>query len=69
MLYRVHQAWMGFELATLVVIGNDCIGSYKSYYQIVSIEFTINEGVDDFNALQNLRCTLSTISQFSNPQK
>jgi len=60
---------MGFDLATLVVIGTDCIGSYKSYYQMVSIEFIINEGVDDVNALQNLRCTLSTISQFSNPQK
>ena len=31
MLHRVHLAWAGFELATLVVIGTDCIGSYKSY--------------------------------------
>jgi hypothetical protein len=30
MLYRVHLAWAGFELATIVVIGTDCIGSYKS---------------------------------------
>ena len=30
MLYRVHLAWVGFELTTLVVIGTDCIGSYKS---------------------------------------
>ena len=30
MLYRVHLAWVGFELTTLVVIANDCIGSYKS---------------------------------------
>jgi hypothetical protein len=29
MLYRVHLAWAGFELTTLVVIGTDCIGSYK----------------------------------------
>jgi hypothetical protein len=28
MLYRVHLAWAGFELTTLVVIGTDCIGSY-----------------------------------------
>ena len=27
-LYRVHLAWAGFELTTLVVIGTDCIGSY-----------------------------------------
>jgi hypothetical protein len=25
MLYRVHLAWVGFELTTLVVIGTDCI--------------------------------------------
>ena len=30
MLYRVHLAIAGFELTTLVVIGTDCIGSYKS---------------------------------------
>jgi len=28
MLYRVHLAWTGFELTTLVVIGTDCIGCY-----------------------------------------
>jgi hypothetical protein len=26
-LYRVHLAWAGFELTTLVVIGTDCTGS------------------------------------------
>jgi ABC-type sulfate transport system permease subunit len=31
-LYRVHLPWVGFELITLVVIGTDCIGSYKSNY-------------------------------------
>jgi hypothetical protein len=30
MLYRIHLAWAKFELTTLVVIGTDCIGSYKS---------------------------------------
>jgi hypothetical protein len=30
MLYRVHLAIAGFELTTLVVIGTDCIGSFKS---------------------------------------
>ena len=34
-LYRVHLAWAGFELTTLVVIGTDCIGSYKSNYYII----------------------------------
>jgi hypothetical protein len=28
-LSRVHLAWAGFELTTLVVIGTDSIGSYK----------------------------------------
>ena len=30
MLYGVHLAWAVFELATSVVKGTDCIGSYKS---------------------------------------
>jgi hypothetical protein len=29
MLYRVHLALSGFELATSVVMGSDCIGSCK----------------------------------------
>ena len=38
MLYREHLAWTGFELKTLVVIGTDRIGSYKSnYYKITTI--------------------------------
>ena len=32
MLYRIHLAWAGFELTTLVVTGTGCIGSYKSNY-------------------------------------
>ena len=32
MLYRVHLAWAGFELATLVVKGTDYIGNCKSNY-------------------------------------
>ena len=31
-MYRVHLAWAGFELITLVVICTDCIGSCKSNY-------------------------------------
>ena len=34
MLYRVHLAW--FELIMLVVIGTDCIGSYKSKYNTIT---------------------------------
>jgi hypothetical protein len=36
MLYRVHIAQTGLELTTLVVIGTDCIDSYKPYYHIQS---------------------------------
>ena len=36
MLYRVHLAWASFKLATLVVIGTDCIGSYKSNYHTIT---------------------------------
>ena len=36
MLYRVHIAWAGFELTTLVVISTDYIGSYKSNYHMIN---------------------------------
>ena len=36
MLYRVHLAWAGFELTTLVVIGTDYIGSCKSNCQTIT---------------------------------
>jgi hypothetical protein len=36
MLYRVHLAWAGFELTTLVVISTDCIGSCKSNYHTIT---------------------------------
>ena len=36
MLYRVHLAWVGFELTTSVVIGTDCIGSYKHNYHMIT---------------------------------
>jgi hypothetical protein len=36
MLYRVHLNWVGFDLATLVVIDNDCIYSYKSNYHRIT---------------------------------
>jgi len=36
MLYRVHLVWAGLELTTLVVIGTDCIGSYKSNYHTIT---------------------------------
>jgi hypothetical protein len=34
-LYRVHFAWVGFKLTTLLMIGIDCIGSCKSNYHTV----------------------------------
>ena len=36
MLYRLHIVWAGFELMTLMAIGTDCIGSYKSNYHAIT---------------------------------
>ena len=36
MLYRVHHAWVGFELTTLVVIGTDCTGSWIYNYHTIT---------------------------------
>ena len=41
MLYRVHLAWVGFELTTLVVKGTDCIGSYKSNYHTIKVAHSV----------------------------
>ena len=35
MLYWVYLTLVGFELTVLVVIGTDCIGSYKSNYHMI----------------------------------
>ena len=35
MLYWVHFTWVGFKLSTLVVIGIDIVGSYKSNYHTI----------------------------------
>ena len=35
-LYRVHLAWARFKLTTLVVIGTECIGNYKSNYRRIT---------------------------------
>jgi hypothetical protein len=50
-MYRVHLAYMGIELTTLVVIGTDCIVSCKSnYHMIMSL------------ASLKMLCTFSTLS-------
>ena len=42
MLYRVHLAWVGFKLTTLVVIGTDCISSCKSIYHTIVQKMYMN---------------------------
>ena len=37
MLYRVHLAWAGFELTTLLVIGTDCIGSLRANHYTITL--------------------------------
>jgi len=34
--YRLHLTWAGFDFTTLVVIGTNYIGSYKSYYHKIT---------------------------------
>jgi hypothetical protein len=36
-MYRIHLTRSGFELTTLVMIGTDCIGSYKSNYHTITM--------------------------------
>ena len=46
MLYRVHLAWAGYELITLVVIGIDCIGSCKSNYHTIMTTMAPTNNID-----------------------
>ena len=39
-VYRVHLAWAIFKLTTLVVIGIDSIGNYKSNYHTITTTTT-----------------------------
>ena len=60
MLYRIHLAEAGFELTKLVVIGIDCIGSYKSNYHatITTAPCTIgNQTIDTVLHVINLSVT------------
>jgi hypothetical protein len=47
-LYRVHLAWTGFELATLVVIGTDYTGSCKSNYHTITTTTAPTDIVKDY---------------------
>ena len=40
MLYRVRLVWVGLELAKLVVIDIDCIGSHKSNNHAITTTMT-----------------------------
>ena len=46
MLYRVHLAYAGFELTTLVVIGAGCIGSCKSNFHTITTTMTLHTDGD-----------------------
>jgi hypothetical protein len=48
LFYRIHLAWGLFYLTKLVVIGTDCIGSYKSNYQATTTAPAVIKE-DDYN--------------------
>ena len=60
MLYQVDLAWAGLKLTTLVVIGTDCIGSYKSNYHTITtttnptVYGRLSEGI--LHNESNVRC-------------
>ena len=49
MLYRVHLAWTEHELTTLVAIGTNYIGSYKSNYRHDIAEILLKVAVSTVN--------------------
>jgi hypothetical protein len=59
MLYRVHLALAGFEITTLVVIGNACTGSYKSNYHTITTTTTDHHDITKIL----LKVAFNTINQ------
>jgi hypothetical protein len=66
MLYRVHLACTGLELTTLVVIGTDCIGSFKSNYHAIRTTTALNHnwGMDYRRLCIILICYDTTLASF-----
>jgi hypothetical protein len=59
MVYRVHLAWAGFELALLVGIGTDCTLSCKSNYH------TTTTAPKNFKEITRVECILTSLLQYS----
>jgi hypothetical protein len=66
MLYGVHLTWVGFELTSLVVIGSDCICSYKSNYYAIKnttaprqTEVLLKVALNSIAPYKKLNCTIS----------
>jgi hypothetical protein len=59
MLYRVHPAWAGFELTTLVVTVTDCMVSLKSNYHTIVTTTTPDStlGLWTTGLSSNIPCT------------
>jgi hypothetical protein len=57
LLYRVHHAWAGFELTTLVVIGTDWTGSWIYNYHTITTTTAPRRFVSiNINQLKSLLC-------------
>ena len=68
MLYRVHLARAGFELTMLVMIGTDCIGSYKSNYHKITTTMTTwrNKTIPKFDMHFHLKYMYHSINLLLN---
>jgi hypothetical protein len=55
MLYRVHLACLGFELTSLMVVGTDCKGSWKSNYHTITT--TTAPAQNNYNTILSRLCS------------
>jgi hypothetical protein len=62
MLYT--SPWSRFELTTKVVIGTDCLGSYKSNYHTITTTIKICKLTINFNICNIRRCLLINVTKF-----
>jgi hypothetical protein len=64
MLYRELLAWVGFELTTLLVIGTDSTGSFKSNYHTITTTTVITLNMKTKQLVLELRCFLPSLGSF-----
>jgi hypothetical protein len=62
MLYRLHLAWLWFELTTLVLIGTYCIGIYKPNFHTTTTKQSHNSSMFQNAVIGNVAININRVN-------